>query len=185
MTLVRLTPPPTVPIDLDALLQHLRVGEHEMFAAIGYAQMATAALDGPHGWLGRALTEATYELRLDAFPAAIELPLPPLVAVTSIAYLDPAGVSQTLAPALYQVSGLGGDAPAVIRPSYGNSWPATRCEPESVLILLDAGYTTLPAAIRAGLQLMTGELFEHREISRDDVAVSDAASALLTPYRVW
>jgi uncharacterized phiE125 gp8 family phage protein len=52
---------------------------------------ATDLYDGPNGDLcGRALMPQTWDLTLDAFPdAGIRIPLPPLIAVESVNYIDP------------------------------------------------------------------------------------------------
>ena len=64
----------------------------------------TAHLDGADGILGRALAPQTWELVEPAFPAkAISLPLPPLIAVESVKYLDQAREEQTVAPDKYRI----------------------------------------------------------------------------------
>jgi hypothetical protein len=129
VTLTRITAPAAQPVTL---------AEAKAFAAIEttdwdalVASMiagATAALDGEAGELGRAILEQTWRLDLDGFPAcsgAIELPLPPLISVDEITYLDPAGAEQTLAPTAYRVTGAGSWGFARITPALDERWPAT------------------------------------------------------------
>lgn len=153
---------------------------------------AEGLLDGVAGLLGRALRTQTWELVIDQrFPCAIELPLPPCQSVTSIAYTDPAGDSQTLAPSAYRVFGLGDLRQAArILPAYGGSWPATRCEPEAVVVRFVAGYgdaaATVPAPIRKAALWWAQVMFETRGYEvRDErtrMAVPAEVSALLAPY---
>lgn len=166
----------------------------------GYLEMlidaATQALDGPRGWLGRALGEQTLELRLDEFPPfhgggffrtyhhdhphrprpdEIPLPLPPLVSVASIKYDDPAGDEQTLDTAVYRVSGIGTDQ-GLIRLEPGQAWPSIKHQAEAVRIRFTAGYgigTDIPAPIRQAILLGVLSLYGTAErnlfISEDSV----------------
>jgi hypothetical protein len=67
---------------------------------------------------------------------AIELPMPPLVAVQSITYLDLAGDTVTLDPSSYVVSA---GSPGRISPAYGMYFPFTRSQIAAVNINYTAG----------------------------------------------
>ena len=141
---------------------------------------AVAELDpAAGGWLGRALRPQTWELRLAAFPCGeIRLPHPPLIAITSLKYDDGDGVERTLVENTdFVVVGRGGKRCQSVVPAYGLSWPAARCQPESVRIRYSCGHPpaaaaqgetpavleTLPAAIRQWLLLEIGTLYANRE----------------------
>lgn len=103
----------------------------------------------------RAFITQTWELRLDDFPCAdnsseraldIELPRPPLVSVTSITYLDTAGVRQTVDAATYDVDT--SSEPGRIRPVWGAYWPVARCAMGSVVVRYVAGYGAASAVPR-------------------------------------
>jgi uncharacterized phiE125 gp8 family phage protein len=154
------------------------------------------------GWLGRALSLQTWELRLDAFPlrddgssASIPLPFPPLRSVTSIKYDDSSGTEQTLDPSSYRIAG--GDV-AAVSTVYGVAWPSARYAEESVRIRFACGYgddegaTPLPAAIISALLLMIGDLYEFRETATAEARITPAiipmsttVDALLAPYRAY
>src|SRR5262245_29494395 len=58
-----------------------------------FCATATAMLDGAEGWLKRALRSQQWRLVLPSFtdcetPGRIVIPLPPLITVTAIKYLD-------------------------------------------------------------------------------------------------
>lgn len=195
MPLVLITAPETEPVSLAEARLHLRLDASGDPASHPDDDLVTAlitaarqSLDGRDGWLGRALITQTWELRLDAFPAGIRLPLPPLRSVTSIKYDDADGVEQTLATDQYVVTA---DEPAVIVPAYGVTWPSTRAMPEAVRARFVAGYgdaaADVPAPIKAAILLHLGTLYRDRETVNIGGGINEmpAYANLLAPYRVW
>lgn len=88
--------------------------------------------------IGRAITTWSLRLHIDAFPAVIDLPYPPLQgSVTSIVYVDANGTDQTLAASEYQVQSLRDRI--LIVPVYGKTWPATRTQYSAVRVAYLAG----------------------------------------------
>lgn len=139
----------------------------------------------------RATLNQTWVMKLDKFPiesGEIRLPRPPLASVTSVAYVDGDGASQTLSSTKYVVST--GDVPGRIRLAHGEFWPGTRSQPEAVTVTYVAGYgaasTNVPPPIVHAAKLIVGDLYEVREgsilgtIQKDNPAVD----ALLLPYTV-
>lgn len=131
----------------------------------------------------RQFITADWALRLDGFPCgdgAIEVPRPPLQAVTSITYVDPAGVTQTLAASAYQVDAPQGPrcARGRIRPAYGYQWPATRDQLNAVTVFFTCGYGDVPEAIpgllRMALLQVVATFFLHREEVVIDAGVTAA-----------
>jgi hypothetical protein len=99
-------------------------------------QAVTEGIDGPDGWLGRALGKQTLELTLPAFCGRnLGLPCPPVIADTvTVKYLDPSGVEQTIDAANYKVI----DNRVWLHSGF--SFPAVQCAPDAVRIRYDAGY---------------------------------------------
>jgi hypothetical protein len=65
---------------------------------------AFAMLDGPRGWLGRALAEQTLELACyDCTAIRFDLPCPPVIEITQVVYDDANGNEQTLATSAYRL----------------------------------------------------------------------------------
>lgn len=99
------------------------------------------------------------------FPNAIEMPLAPLQSVTSVKYTDNDGVEQTVSSGDYDVDI--NIEPGRIIPSFGNVWPSTRYQPNSVVIEYKAGYggasTNIPAQIIHAIKLLIGHWYENRE----------------------
>ena len=174
------------PVSLTAAKLHLRIdgtGEDANVSSLiargtGYAQKQT----------GRALVSQQWRLVLDCFPSgAIKLPLPPLVSVESITYLDEAGALQTLDPADYLVNPFG--IVGEVTPAYGKSWPATRSQAMAVKVAFTCGYgdaDSVPEEIKGAILLMVGHLDQNREATGDKAleSVPMGVDALLSAYVV-
>jgi hypothetical protein len=190
LDLVRTVAPATRPLSLDEVKLDRGIEDDDHDTLVESAiDAAVEGLDGYAGDLGRALITQTWKLYLDRFPPIgsrdfhgysrpalwsglhpshrwrrIALPLPPLISVTSIHYVDPNGVDQVMDPSLYVVR----DGPVgCIDLAYGAAWPSARCQPRAISIIFVAGYgpnpEDVPAPIRAAMKLMIGGLYEVRE----------------------
>lgn len=129
----------------------------------------TSELDAPYGWLGRSIGRQTLRMTLPAFGCEpIWLSCGPVVAVTSVKYLDASGVEQTLDPTSYRL------AESWLVPAHGRSWPATACEqPDAVRIVYEAGYDQVPLAIKRALILLVQNL---KKVQGDAAEVSGVVS---------
>lgn len=183
------TAPETTPISVAEAKANMQITHDEHDGTIGdMIAGAVGHLDGYSGVLGRALVEQTWVLHLDHFPTTpnqrIRLPLPPLIGVEEIAYIDPDGVDQVLDAGLYKV--LAGER-SQVEPAYGETWPATRRESRAVSIKFTCGWAvpavaaTWPtkfAPIRRALLLIVGDLYENREAQ---VVSTGVVSAVQNP----
>lgn len=122
-----------------------------------------AAATDRFAYLNRSLRPCTWALDLDGFHDVLYLPKPPFVAVTSVTYLDAAGVTQTLPETAYDVraDSLGQGR---ISLAYGQQWPQTLGHGDCVTITFTAGYSIgqLPGALRAAILLTVGALYEQK-----------------------
>lgn len=170
-----------------------------------------------HRYLHRALIEQTWALTLDDFPRhaardftsavgnityamldgarvkitdglEVHLPMPRLIDITSIAYLDENGDAQTLSADDYSAS-LSDDDP-FIEP-VADAWPVTADQPGAVTITYRAGYgdsaDDVPFDIRAAMLLLTADLYRNREAQVDmavELKPNMAVANLLEPYAV-
>jgi hypothetical protein len=121
------------------------------------------------GWLGRAILEQSWELRLPGFHHhrhgfhshrygfdAIALPYPPLIDIVSVKYDDLDGVEQTLVEDTdFRLFGVGTLGKQAIAPLYGQCWPLARHTPESVRIRYTCGYSTdaIPSKLKQAIVL--------------------------------
>lgn len=177
MSRIIVTPPTEYPVSLAEAKAHLRVDlDHE---DTEIQQCVAAATERAEEFRGEQFCTAVWRLALDRFPSACERigwsetypfdrgaivpPRPPLISVASITYVDTNGATQTLSPSAYQVDAI--SRPGRIVPAYGESWPATRSQPNAVLVQYSAGYgaaSAVPAKIKQAILLMTADLFWNR-----------------------
>ncbi|MDR7034498.1 hypothetical protein [Mesorhizobium sp. BE184] len=77
-------------------------GAGESDAAVdALIQAVTEDIDGPGGWLGRALGPQTLELSLDCWPGCVKLPYGPVINVERFTYVDPDGIEHDVAEGDY------------------------------------------------------------------------------------
>lgn len=191
-SVVVIDPPAGAPVSLAEAKTHLRVDYTEDDTLIqSLIDAATARLDGPQGGLGRSLITQTLELRSWCFGVgSIELPYPPVIAVSSIKYDDTDGAEQTVDTSIYRTVGIGTYRPRVLL-AYNKSWPTARWDAEAVRIKYTAGYgaagSDVPAPIRQAVLLHVGTLYAQREtfVIGQTVAPLPAAEALLAPFRIY
>jgi uncharacterized phiE125 gp8 family phage protein len=182
-----ITPPVSV-VPLDIAKRHLRVEADNLDDDLliqAYAAAATSHIDGPNGWLGRAIGVQTLEASFDRFACDfIRLPYPPITAIVSVKYDDTDEAEQTLAPSAYEL-----DPEGVLRIG-SEPWPTAYQRRGSVRVRYAAGFEVTPPAITAALLLMTGDLYANRETGvvgtvSADIKMSTTVKALLDPYRAW
>lgn len=159
---------------------------------------ATGHIDGPSGWLGRALGLQTLETYLPSFGViSIALPYQPIVDIVSIEYVDGAGDVVTMTDDDYEISG------RLLRPAWPNSWPTAQWrggDAETVRIRYRAGYAVNPDAedvihnvpepIRAAILLMVGDMWHARATistgaTMQAVPMSTTVESLLSPFRAY
>ncbi len=202
MRIIVVEPPAAILTYQDAVARLKLDGDDDEQADVeAMIAAATAHIDGPDGWLGRALGPQTLEIRFDGFDefarhGAIFLPCPPTIDVISVTYVDPVGAAQTLAADAYELLG------RELIPAFGQHWPVVRHQREAVRIRYRAGYAAdpsadplvarVPAPITAAILLMVGDLYSNRETTVDarasaavEVPMSTTVTNLLAPYRMW
>lgn len=200
------TPPTNDPVTLEEVKAQLRISwADEDTYLTSLIKAATATIDGPHG-IGLALMPQTWRLSLDGFPfwyaqvggeesrlspgygggdiayplrQAIRIPLAPVSAVNSIKYTDDNGSTITVDTSKYVVDL---DAtPARLTPPWGEAWPIAWWRAGGVKIEFVAGYTAVPADLKAAILLMIAHWYNAREA----VVVNDSrAVAIEVPFGV-
>lgn len=197
-----LTAPDVEPISPAEAKLHLRVTQDTELSLID--TQISAAREWGETYTGRAFILQEWQLRLCGFPCgALEIPKPPLVEVSSIAYVDTDGDTQTLSPSRYQVVGaydVTADTPEIapptcqkgfIVPAYGETWPSTRDQPDAVTVTFQCGYgatsDAVPSAIKAALKVKIADLFNigrESQIAGTIVTETKALDSLLYGFKV-
>lgn len=187
MQVVVVTPPSAL-ISVSLAKQHLRVDTSSDDDLITfYIAAAQSMIDGPGGWLGRAIGVQTLELRLNGFPHAIWgwssgssslfYGSEPTPGALYGSHLGSPSVSLPYPPLIEVTSVTYEDANGVqqtlpssaflasdegLGPSFGTIFPSGRWQPGAVRIQYRAGYDTIPPAIAAAMLLMVGDLYGNR-----------------------
>ncbi len=148
MGLKLISGPGSLAIDLAYVKTNLKVEHDEDDVALtSFINAAIDYADGAGGYLGRALVDQTWDLYLDAFPVnQIEMPLPPLIEVLGVFYLDGAGAEQEMDASGYVVDSFSDPGRIVL--TANGSWPTLSATTNAVRVRFRAGYvdaTTSPA----------------------------------------
>ncbi len=199
------TPPTVEPITLAEAKQHLRVTFTDEDAAIqGYIRAARRNLERVYNrafitqslvlgldlfarssWLSEPLwgwQPAVWAAGLSVWWSALEL-RPPVQSITSVTYLDPSGVTQTLASSEYSFDPGAEATPGRIYPALNKTWPAVALVPNAIQIEYVAGFTKpelVPDDWKSAVKLYVGHLYENRE----QVVVDARVAAIELPMGV-
>ena len=179
-SLRRTVAPVVEPITLAEAKAHCRVdAETDDVLIQGYI---TTAREWVEDYIDRALVTQQLVMKLDAFPAEIELPRPPMIAsgtataVTVTYVANEAGATATLATSQYRVDR--DSTPGVIRTTYAGSWPSHIIDKNAVTVTWWAGYgdtASVPQRVKSAMLMCVHELYENR----GDGQMPDAAKRLL------
>ena len=175
------------PVSLAELKSHLRVEDDDEDTLL--RGLLTAARLYVERAQRRSFVNTTWTWTLDEFPSGyLRPPRSPLSSVTSIAYVDTDGTSQTWDSDEYDVDT--SVEPGRIEPAYGYSYPATYDQMEAVTVTFVAGYGTaddVPEATKVAIKMLVGHWYEHREAYTEVQGVSEvpfAVKALIDIYAV-
>lgn len=208
MSLTVVTGPTLEPVSLAEAKAHLRVEVPDEDALIdGYILAAREYIERE---TQRALITQTLDYKTsfsrwysqcgnwpiyytgECYRTGIMLPRPPLQSVTSLAYVDSAGATQTLAANQYQVILDNGDShEGLIVPAFGVTWPTLQAVPDALTIRFVAGYggmEDVPHSIRQAMLLLIGQFYEQREnvIAGASIAeVPFAVASLISHFRIY
>lgn len=191
MALTLITAPTETPVSLAEAKLHARVQITDDDDLIK-GQLDAARLYC-EGFTKRQLVTATYELRLDGFPAwdltPIVIPRPPLQSITSITYLDEDGVSQTWASSKYQTDT--NTEPGRVMPVQGKTYPSTQLDTlNTVTIRFVAGYgaaSAVPERYKSAIQMIVAHWYINRESAGMKAMheIPMGVEALLMQDRMW
>ena len=186
MGLKLITAPATTPVTLAEAKVYLNISDTSQDTKLtALIAAATSYLDGPSGYLGRAIYTQTWELHLDDFPDAIEIPLGPVASVSSVKYYDTASVLQTISTANYQTDLISSSQWIVPISTY--TWPDVAEGINNVVIQFVAGSATPPEAIKVGILMLVADWFDAPEASSDK-AMSEMphrVAAVLSNHRAY
>lgn len=186
--LERMTPPAVEPLTLAEARLHLRLDDTAEDTLVSALIVAARQMAEQH--LGRALITQGFRLWLDRWPAgrrALDLPRPPLSAVSAVTTYDEDGDATVLDPASWLADVVAVPGRLVLRA--GTATPFGSRAANAVSIDYEAGYgdaaTDVPEPVRRGMALLLGHLFESREAGGEGLRpLPLGVEALWAPYRV-
>lgn len=171
------------PVSLDEIKAHLRLDINDDDAYV--ARCISDARSWVEGQTKRALMPQTLDYFIDyCWPLRngrqhIQMPLNPLVSVTSISYVDTDGAIQTLASNQYSVQARRHNS--FIVPAYDVTWPDVRSVPAAVTVRFVAGVSSeVPPELYRAIMILAGVYYESREAAS---SAPDAVEILISPYR--
>jgi uncharacterized phiE125 gp8 family phage protein len=185
------TAPIEEPVDLDEVKAQLRVDgttedthlDRLRIAARNYIERTV---------LNRALVTQTWDCYLQDWPLNnyIEIPLPPLVSITSIKYTDYLGVESTFASTNYMLDIQA--EPGRVYLKWDKSWPSVSLQVvNGIVIRFVAGYgaaSAVPEDIKQAILLNIGSMYENRENNMvgnfQQLQLAFGSDALLDSYRI-
>lgn len=163
------TAPVDYPIDIDGVHQHSKIDVRAEDDVI--ERLIRTATRIAERELRRRLFTQTWAHTWDAFPPSgvrLVVPFPPVASISSIAYIDANGDSQTWASSNYKTflpSGPNAQA-GLVEPVYGEVYPDTREEMNAVTLTAVHGWDDvddIPDDIKSGLYLLVSHLYSNRD----------------------
>lgn len=175
MALRLITAPATYPVTRTEAKLHCRIdGTDEDSLVDSYIAAATSFVEN---YTGRALVSQTWEQVLDDFSDAMLLPKGPVQSVTSVKYFDTSDVEQTLAADQYVLDNVS-DPAWVVRPD-DVTYPDVADGVNNVIIRFVAGYSDIPAEIKAAIMLLVSGWYDNRSTGE----IADTVHSLLSNHR--
>lgn len=193
-TPVLITPPSRKPFTTDEVKAHLRVdGAGEDALIDGFQAAAVAHIERT---CGLALEQQTWRVSFDAFCQVLRLPIRPALQITGITLRNDEG----------QLSTVDSDDYALLSDSIGPyartkddyTAPGDLYEAGAVTVTWTAGHpetpasgetpaiSNVPAALKAAVLLLVGDLYANREAKvGNDLEENSTVKALLSTYRPW
>jgi uncharacterized phiE125 gp8 family phage protein len=210
----RVTGPAVEPLTVAQVQAHCRIDDGDPQLALipliisatrAYAEKITNRSFLLQSWLATGdqfpgyniapLVGSYTQIPLQPRPPEIVLAHGPVVAVTSVKYLDTTGVQQTLDPSTY-VLDASGLSPR-IAPAYGKQWPSTLMQIGGVQVAYNAGLGTGALAdsalvaenVRQWMLIRIATAYEHREeveqVARGRLEPLAYVDSLLDLEREW
>jgi uncharacterized phiE125 gp8 family phage protein len=190
MTSTLITPPTSAAVDLASAKAELKVDGDYLDASIA------AWIDGitahAEHLTGRSFVSQTWRKTLPAFPydarspigpQAIRLPSSPLIAISSVKYIDQGGAEQTLDPAAYTVDD------EYLLPAYGTTWPSARMQANAVTVEGTFGYgtdhTAVPGGIKTYILACLAQQFDPAVRPEKDTVQSSFLERLLDRFKIY
>lgn len=179
MGLTLVTPPTVWPVTLAEAKTQVRVTHTAEDSYI--STLIKAATRYVEQTLSMSIAEQTWQLTLDAFADAIELPRGPVQSVDEFEYLDSDGLPVAVSDDLYTADFVSRSPWLVL--NSGESWPTTLDAVNVVAITYTAGMETVPEDLRHAILVQIQLLYERGSDPKIAEYQQKAVESLLGTYR--
>lgn len=156
-------------VSLAEMKQHLRIMHSRLDDTICSAVIEAAdSLHGRDGLLNRTVFPMTWRRYLSAFPVEsgpIQLPYPPLVSVSAVAYESGESPSPLVDPANYSVDN--GSLVGSVNLLSGMTWPTVTENPRIVSVTFRAGFTAYPPKLVRLVKILAASSLDLPEATTD------------------
>jgi uncharacterized phiE125 gp8 family phage protein len=157
--------------DDDDLIRTMITAARQRVESIAYHRLVTQTLQLGLDGFPRGAVSPYYSGLWAFWPSPQYWPVielePPVQSVSSVQYLDPNGVVQTIAPGDYLVDSASRPCRLLPNPLGGTPiWPAAGLVPNSVLVTYVSGFgspAAVPANLLAAVRLLVGHYYNNRE----------------------
>jgi uncharacterized phiE125 gp8 family phage protein len=174
--------PESEPVSVADAKLHLQVEHSADDTYIG--QCIASARAYVESMTATRLVTQTVVLRTDTWADFQRLPVGPIVSISSIAYTDVDGASQTLSTNVYEARLYGLEPEIVLK--HNQTWPTIR-DGSLIIVTAVAGYATIDPAILHALKILIADFYGQRESFGNAPKAEIAASveALLSNHRIY
>lgn len=146
------------PVTASLAKAHLRV-DHSDDDTIIAAYIASARAHVER-YCGARFASQTLVVKCDGFDDFARLSEAPVTSVSSVAYVDTDGTTQTLSTDVYELRADGLETSIALK--YEQTWPAIRTG-SRITVTLVAGYATAPETVKQAMLLLIAAWYENRE----------------------
>lgn len=166
MRVEKITNPTKLPIDRNAVKDHLRIERDETAYDDDLDELIHTAAELVESECHVTLVSTQLRAKWDCPPCEIvRLPMWPITSVDAVKYLDTDGTLQTLSTSLYRTELV--QCPATVRPAINEDWPSIQTDAiDGFRVEVTAGYSTagtVPRIYRQMIKLLVGHWFKNRE----------------------
>lgn len=162
------------------LKKHLRVTHSDEDSLI--EAYRAAACEFVNAYCNTRIVSGTISFNASGFDAVIELPVAPVIRVTSVKYsTSKGGTKVTLDPSQYYVEN--NRKPAVVK--FITAPGVDSQDPSPVQILADVGHSTTPEALKQAVRFLVAHYYENRQAAEAATIkeIPLGIYSLMNPYR--
>jgi len=167
-------------VEVEDARTYLRIGHHDDDAEL--ERFIDLATEIAQEYCHQQFISATRVQRFDAFSDTMRLAYPPLIAVSTVQYVDNNGATQTLSSSNYTYNAR--EKPGRVDLAYGYTWPTTRTQDGAVTITYTCGYGAtpdlVPGRIRQGVLMIVKAAYDEGEETAFAIGSAIVPGAILT-----